>query len=179
MLNDEHVMQLVAEGDIKQLSVLFDRYHVRLYNYFFKMNYNKALSEDLTQNVFEKVIKHRATFKDKNSFAAWVYTIARNVNVDNYRLNKIKISEEVEIASVDRAEGEYCENNEEVLLLNKAMNMIKPEYKEILVLKRYQGMKYKEIGELLDITENNVKIKAHRAIKSLREQYYKLEKQSV
>jgi len=179
MLNDEQVMELVAQGDIKQLSVLFDRYHVRLYNYFYKMNYNKALSEDLTQNVFEKLIKHRSTFKNKDAFAPWLFRIARNVNVDNYRLNKIKISEGVEIAKLDKEEEVYCENTEQYAILNKAMNLIKPEYKEILVLKRYQGMKYKEIGAMLDITENNVKIKVHRAIKSLREQYYKLEKLSV
>jgi len=179
MLNDEQVMKLVAQGDIKQLSVLFDRYHMRLYNYFFKMNYNKALSEDLTQNVFEKVIKHRETFKNKNAFAPWVFRIARNVNVDNYRLNKIKISDGVEVSDIDQEEEVYCENTEEYAILHKALNMIKPEYKEILVLKRFKGMKYKEIGGMLDITENNVKIKVHRAIKSLREQYYKLEKLSV
>lgn len=143
------------------------------------MNYNKALSEDLTQNVFEKLIKHRKTFKNKNAFAPWIFRIARNVNVDNYRLNKIKISEEVEIASMDKVDNAYCENTDQYDLLHKAMNRIKPEYKEILVLKRFQGLKYKEIGTVLDITENNVKIKAHRAIKSLREEYYKLENQSV
>ncbi len=179
MLNDEQVMELVAQGDIKQLSILFDRYHLRLYNYFYKMNYNKALSEDLTQNVFEKIIKHRRTFKNKNAFAPWIFRIARNVNVDNYRLNKIKVSEEIEVASMDKEDEGYCGNTEQYDILDKAMSMIKPEYKEILVLKRYQGMKYKEIGAILDITENNVKIKAHRAIKSLRKQYYKLEQLSV
>ena len=62
MIADENIMQSVSNGGIPQLATLFDRYHIRMYNYFRKMNHDKSLSEDLTQEVFERVIKYRESY---------------------------------------------------------------------------------------------------------------------
>jgi len=60
---DEKIMQNVRDGNIAEMSVLFERYHLRLYNFFLKMGLQKDISQDLTQNLFYRIIKYRRTYR--------------------------------------------------------------------------------------------------------------------
>ena len=175
MQNDEQIMMAVAGGDLRQLSVLFDRYHVRLYNFFYKMNYNQALSEDLTQNVFERIIKYKHSFDGSNAFIPWMFRIARNVNADHYKSVKLKISDNVEVHTLDRPEETGDDLDNQKTILKRAMSRLSDDYREVLLMTRFQGLKYIEVADVLQCTESNVKIRVHRAIKALRKEYLKLE----
>ncbi|MEM9363026.1 MAG: sigma factor, partial [Bacteroidota bacterium] len=74
-LTDEILMQKVATGDLDLLKLLFDRHHTHVYNFLYKMSGDRMLSEDLTQDVFYKVIKYRGSYKN-GSFVSWLFTIA-------------------------------------------------------------------------------------------------------
>ena len=63
-ISDEIIMQRVKDGNLAEMSVLFERYHLKLYNFFLKLNKQKDISQDLTQNLFYRMIKYKHTFKD-------------------------------------------------------------------------------------------------------------------
>jgi len=175
MQNDEQIMMAVADGDLRKLSVLFDKYNVRLYNFFYKMNYNQVLSEDLTQNVFERMIKYKHSFDGNNAFIPWMFRIARNVNADHFKSIKLKISSNIEVHDLDRPEELIDDQDSQKRLLKRALSKLSEDYREVLLMTRYQGLQYKEVADVLQCSESNVKTRVHRAIKALRKEYLKLE----
>lgn len=81
-------MQRVKEGNLAEMSVLFERYHLRLYNFFFRLTMNKDISQDLTQNLFYRMIKYKHTFKNEHTFKSWIYQMARNLHTDYCKQQK-------------------------------------------------------------------------------------------
>lgn len=174
-LSDEIIMNRVKQGNLPEMSSLFERYHVRLYNFFLKLTFDKAVSQDLTQNLFYRVIKYRHTFKDDNSFKSWIYQMARNVHADYRKQNKRTGDrfENVEEYDENIAEHTAAFTEEEYEQLDKALLKLHPDQLEIIVLSRFQGLKYEEISKIQNSTVANIKVKMHRAIKQLREIYFK------
>jgi RNA polymerase sigma-70 factor (ECF subfamily) len=175
-LTDEIIMKRVKEGNLAELSVLFERYHVRLYNFMLRLTFDRSVSQDLTQNLFYRVIKYRHTFKEDHSFKSWIYQLARNIHVDFCKQQQ-KTSErytQVEEYNENFAEEKEGFNEDEYVKLEQAMAKLTPEQKEILVLSRFQGLKYEEISSIRDLSVPAIKVQVHRAIKQLREHYFKL-----
>ncbi len=172
---DEIIMQSVKEGRIEELSVLFERYNVRLYNFFLRLTMDRVISQDLTQNLFFRIIKYRKSFKNDMSVKAWIYQMARNLHID-YR-NQLKKSGDIFTRSgvmpsdVIDEEADYPEDDYE--RLEKAMLYLDADKKELLVLSRYQGLKYEEIAVITNQSVSAVKVAVHRAIKHLRTIYFK------
>lgn len=175
-MTDEELMNLVNNDDLKQLGVLFDRYQVKLYNYFIRVTNNTNLSEDLVQVVFERIIKSRNSYKGTGSFKGWIFRIARNAMMDHFKSRKIKVNENISVDSLDMVDDQ-SHNDREVIEENKkklraAMNQLKEEHREILVLTRYENLNYKEAASVIGLTENAVKARVFRALRSLRELYF-------
>jgi len=172
-------MEAVKNGDLQQASVLFDRYHKRIYNFLARTTLDRALAEDLTQNVFLRMIKYRNSYKEGNRFQSWIYQVARNVFADHYQAHKNRNSNFVSVEKMsdtmnDRTEEIDQEEREKIL--HRSLERLNDEQRELLVLTRFQHMKYEEVAELLDTTVANVKVRVHRAIAKLREHYFELEK---
>ena len=154
------------------LSILFDKYNVRIYNYFNKMIQNKMVSEDLTQDVFIKVIKYRTSYK-KGNFAAWLFTIARNIFSSYYQKTKKERTNEIDDDKLNINENLVSESNqEEIEHLQKALLKLSNSDRELIVMHRFQEIKYEQIAQIIGSTENAVKVKVHRAIKKLKEIYF-------
>jgi RNA polymerase sigma factor (sigma-70 family) len=182
-------MLLVKEGHLSELAELFERYHVKLYNFFLRLTLEKATSEDLTQNLFYRVIKYRQSWQPANgSFRSWIYRMARNVHNDHCTQSR-KVpgrpgSREDAVEGLeDEADGgsiesgfpagghEYTE--EHYGRLDQALAGLQPDQREILVLSRFQGLKYEEIARIKEISVPAIKVQVHRAIKHLRNLYFK------
>jgi len=171
-LTDEEIMLAIANGKIEMLSILFDKYNVRIYNYFNKMVQNKMVSEDLTQDVFIKVIKYRTSYKNGN-FAAWIYTIARNIFSSYYQKTKKERTNEIDDDKLNASENLVSESNqEEIEHLQKALLKLSNSDRELIVMHRFQEIKYEQIAQIIGSTENAVKVKVHRALKKLKEIYF-------
>lgn len=165
-------MLAIAAGKIELLSILFDRYNVRIYNYFNKMICNKMVSEDLTQDVFIKVIKYRTSYKNGN-FAAWLYTIARNIFSSHYQKTKKERSNIIDDDKLANNETLVSETNKEELEhLQKALLKLSNSDRELIIMHRFQEIKYEQIAQIIGSTENAVKVKVHRALKKLKEIYF-------
>lgn len=162
-------MLAVMNGDISQASLLFKRYHTSVYSYLARINRDSQIAQDMTQNVFEKMIKYRNSYQQQKCFKAWLFTIARNVNIDHHRKKKYSITDE-HVDMVDSAMGvhqrmEQQENNKK---LHMAMDRLAPEEKELLVLTKFERMKYHQVSTMMGMSESALKVKAHRAMKKLR-----------
>ena len=81
-VSDEQLIRWVAEGDASCLGTLFERHQKGLYNYALQLTRSPALSEDLVQELFLKLLKKASSFRGESSFKAWAYHILRNLNFD-------------------------------------------------------------------------------------------------
>lgn len=170
----------VKDGDLDKLGRLFERYKKPLFGFFYGMNKDAELSDDLVQNVFFRILKYRNLFRGDGDFKTWMFHIARNVNHDHYRKIKWKGKDSLEhweerLSNHENRDTEF-QRDEEMQLLSMAMDRLPEDKREILLLSKYQDKKYREIGEILGCTEGAVKVKVFRALQELREVYKKLEK---
>jgi RNA polymerase sigma-70 factor (ECF subfamily) len=159
---DEQVMEAVKNGDLPQASVLFERYHKRIFNFLAGMTMDRDMAEDLTQNVFLRMIKYRGSYREGNRFMPWIYQLAF---VDVEKMSETMADSE-----------ENGKQDEREQLLHQSMARLDEEQRELLLLTRFQHLKYEEVAVMLDTTVANIKVKVHRAIGKLREHYFELEK---
>ncbi len=178
-MTDEHIMEAVKNGELQQATLLFERYNRRIFNFLARMTMDRTLAEDLTQNVFLRMIKYRHSYRDGARFQSWIYQVARNVFSDHYQTVKNRYSQfvDVEKISENMADNDDTETqNEQEALLQRSMARLPEDQRELLVLTRFQHMKYEEVAEMMDTTVANIKVKVHRAILRLREFYFEMEK---
>lgn len=175
-MKDEMIMEAVKRGDLQQGSLLFERYHGRIYNFLSRMTADRETAMDLTQNVFFRMIKYRASYNG-DRFDSWIFKIARNVFSDHYRTNKVhKAAFTCDEKISDQADNIGDEQGERERLLYLSLEKLSPDQRELLILTRFQRMKYEEVAGIMDTTVSNIKIKVHRAIQKLREVYFELER---
>lgn len=170
-MTDEQIMLQVKGGKLDRLSVLFQRYQTPLYSFFVRQTQDETLSEDFTQSVFERILRYRYSYREDAPFRSWIYQIARNVRSDYYRLNKIRIDANVDMPSLKLEADNFADRidaQEDLKQLEQAIGQLKNEYREVLILGWIEKMKYTEVGEILGISEANVKVRMHRAVKQLK-----------
>ena len=176
-VNDEALMRAVRDGDLPKLGSLFDRHHRPLFDFLTRMTGNPHTAEDLVQEVFLRILKYRASYRDGASFETWAFRIARNVRADYFstRDPASPLTEEA-MESPDGAPGPegQLEQELESVRLQTALMSLREDRRELLVLARYQGMKHEAIAELLGIDVGAVKVRIHRALKELREIFLRI-----
>jgi RNA polymerase sigma factor (sigma-70 family) len=173
-ISDEIIMKNVKNGNLTEVSVLFERYHIKLYNYFLKMGLDYEISQDLTQNLFYRMIKYRLSYKDDLSVKSWIYQIARNLHMDycNSQKKSNDLFVKAETLSSDVPEEKEPFSEEDYEKLAKSLLALSDRQREIIVLSRFQGLKYEEISEIVDQSVPAIKVAVHRAIKQLRSIYF-------
>lgn len=179
-LSDNVLMLKVKEDDLDKMSLLFERYKRPLYGFFYGLNKEQELSEDLVQNTFLRILKYRHLFRGEGDFRAWMFHIARNVNNDHHRKKRVKATEDLEnwqerIGHHENQSNEM-QHNEEHHMLSMAMDRLPEDKREVLLLSKFEEKKYSEIGEVLGCTEGAVKVKVFRALQELKVIYKQLEK---
>ena len=169
-------MDKVKAGQLSELTELFERYSIPLYNFFLKLTMDGNTSEDLTQNLFYRIIRYRHTFNGSaGTFKSWMYQMARNLHADHCKQRQ-RITEVVKNAgnfpdNVPEPEETYKEHDYEKLKL--ALSGLGPVDRELIVLSRYEGLKYAEIARMKNMSLGSIKVQVHRALKELRELYFK------
>jgi RNA polymerase sigma factor (sigma-70 family) len=173
-MTDHQIMTDVRDGHVEKLAILFERHHVALFNYFLRLTGNRAASEDLLQEVFTRILKYRATYQGEDKFVLWMFKIARNAHIDLLRRHKevLPLDDQfVETADAEPTPESRLEREQDAALVAQALARLSPRKQEILVLSRFQNLKYREIAELLDCPVGTVKGLIHRAIEELGDIY--------
>lgn len=171
-------IQKAKEGDQMSFKYLLDTYWAYVFYYQLKNISNENDAEDVTIQTFSKAFDKINTYNDNYKFGTWLISISKNVYIDYIRKRKITINasthssdiEEVKQIVDDALSPEdkiIKEQNLEKLL--KDIKQLKPKYQEVIQLRFFQELSYKEISQKLNDPINNIKVKLLRAKKLLAE----------
>jgi RNA polymerase sigma factor (sigma-70 family) len=182
--SDHDIMLAVRMGEVRRLGELFERYHKPLYGFFVRLTNQPSASEDLVQIVFYRILKYRHTYRDEGKFSAWIYHLARKVAADHFRKHaRTPIPADPvdfhEHPDQDPAPDAQAGTADDLALMRRALARVSHEHREVLVLARLQHLNHQEIARLLDCSVGAVKVRAHRALKELREVYFKIRKEAA
>ena len=176
-IDDNQHMAAVKMGDTDSLVPIFNKYNVKLYNFFLHLTREKETSEDLTQTVFSRILSYKDSFDPEQSFKSWMYQIARNVHYKHHNKNKNLVSDYIESEELNDGGIEaisIMERTQRHQSLYDALKLLNAEQQEIIELSRFQDLKYEEIAKITGNTVGAVKVKVHRAIKKLKEVYFQI-----
>ncbi|MBI4833725.1 MAG: sigma-70 family RNA polymerase sigma factor [Planctomycetes bacterium] len=166
---DEILIGEYSRGNKKSLEKLYERYQMPLFNYIARLASDRALAEDILQEVFEKVIKNAASFSPAGdgSFAAWLYRITVNLCRDKQGSKwhtAVKLDNSLDCA----ADKTIAAENPKMKAIERALGALPAEQKEVVLLRVYGNMSFKEIAGILDCPLNTVLGRMHYAVKSLK-----------
>ena len=181
--SDAAVMLRVAAGDEASYNYLVGKYHRAMISFLYRMVHNQAVAEELAQEVFLRVYRSRESYRAEAKFTTWLYRIATNLAVNHARDTKHERSaQNVYLDAPDEESGttpdvaDDTPTIEQTLLRDERMAAIRahvmelPERQRMAVLMhKYQGMDYRQIGEVLKLSESATKPLLFRAYQTLRE----------
>lgn len=160
---------------------IFQQYHSPIYKYLLRMTQSSADAEDLVQETFIRVNKSLKSFRGNASISTWIYRIATNTSIDHFRKKggtdmQFDITAEedesagIQLASdTDASTDNLAAKNEMSDCVKSFIARLQPGYRIVLVLHDLQGLKNRQIAEVLDCSLDSVKIRLHRARKKLQE----------
>ena len=158
-----------AAGDTVAFDELYKEYYVRLFRYLYSRVGNKDDVPDLVQTIFLKALGHVEDWEAVGSPKAYLFTIGRNVLIDYYRKKK-----EIPASAIEMDTHEWQDESKSVEHLHtqkdeiaRGLTEMKESYREVVELRFFAELSYREIAEILDKREDNVRQMCSRAIKSL------------
>jgi RNA polymerase sigma-70 factor (ECF subfamily) len=156
---------------IEDFGGIYDKYVRRIYNFIYYKTHHKETAEDLTSQTFAKALNKLSDFNgERGSFSSWLYAIARNNVIDFYRTRKSNINvEDVWDLADDTDIERDIEAAQKLQKVKKYLKALKPEQREIVLLRVWGDHSYREIAEVMGKTENNCKVLFSRTMKKLRE----------
>jgi RNA polymerase sigma-70 factor (ECF subfamily) len=182
-MDDAQVMLRVRDGDDAAFNYLVERYRRAMISFMYRMVHNSAIAEELSQEVFLRVYRSRTSYSADAKFTTWLYRIATNLAVNHARDNKherpeVKASldetDEDTGLSMDLADDRP--NIEQEILRNERLRAIRkhvealPERQRMAVMMhKYQELDYRQIAEVLHLSESATKSLLFRAYETLRE----------
>ncbi|MBB6145274.1 RNA polymerase sigma-70 factor (ECF subfamily) [Silvibacterium bohemicum] len=182
-MSDAEIMLRVREGDDSGFEYLIQKYHKPMIHFMFRMVHNQAVAEELAQEVFLRVYRSRQSYRAEAKFTTWLYRIATNLGVNHARDTKYeRAAQNVYLDQPDPETGttpdvaDLTASVEQELVKDERMRAIRqhvlalPERQRTAVLMhKYQGLDYKQIGEVLKLSESATKSLLFRAYQTLRE----------
>jgi RNA polymerase sigma-70 factor (ECF subfamily) len=182
-LTDAEVMLELRSGNMAAFDVLLAKYRKPIIHFMFRMVHNQAVAEELAQEVFLRIYRSRETYRAEARFSTWLYRIATNLGVNHARDTRHeRAASTIYLDEPDSESGttpdvpDMTPSAEANILRRERMNAIRqhvlalPERQQTAVLMhKYEGMDYKQIGEVLKLSESATKSLLFRAYQTLRE----------
>ncbi|KPB06374.1 RNA polymerase sigma factor [Bacillus sp. CHD6a] len=152
--------------------VIYNKHHLDVYRFLICFSGNLNDAEDLTQEVFIRVLKNLPNFNCTNNLKTWIFSIAKHVAIDHYRKRKFAtIFREgffKQLESNNKKPDEEYEINEMKEIVHDAISKLKPSYRAVVILRGINEFSIKETSEILKCSESKVKVDYHRALKTLK-----------
>lgn len=171
MKTDADLAAVFQRGDDQAFATLYERHKRALFAFALRMLGDTDAARDIVQDAFLRVYERRGQLNRPESFRGWLFAIARNRCLTHLRGDRGRASledapEEAVTATIAADEREIEEN---VRLIRVGLARLKVEYREVLILREYQGLSYREIAEITEATEGAVKSRIFKARKALYE----------
>ncbi len=182
--SDAELIVAIKRGSLPAFNELVERHQRSLVNFFYHFSWDRQTAEDCAQEVFVKLYTHFATYEPQAKFTTFLYRVARNLWIDKLRAgagHPKPVSLEAPMAHGedrslrDRIPGalrtplEILEKEEQEEALRRAIDALPEEQRMVVILAERQGLKYEEVGQILDIPVGTVKSRMHAAIEKLKE----------
>lgn len=168
---DEDLLRLSTNGQKVAFEEIYARYSGRIYNYFLRMNRNDAAkAQDLTQDLFLKIIQNQSEFDTNRSFKTWIFSIANNMCKNIYRHEEVvkKAETELSYTSVNSMKMESTHDKSKFKqALSQALNEIEPIKKSSFIMRYKHDMSIKEIAEITKTSEGTVKSRLFYTLRQL------------
>jgi RNA polymerase sigma-70 factor (ECF subfamily) len=176
---DEELMNMVLKKNTRAFKILYSRYETSIYNFILRYAGNKEIAQDLLQETFTRVWFAAHLFNhETGSFRGWLYAIALNITRNEmsrkrYAYHYLEVSEvpyQNEPANPPSEEPDaQVEQTDLKNVIATALAKLNPLLREIVILKHYQQLKFKEIAEMTETPEGTLKARFHRAMAQLKE----------
>lgn len=162
-----------AQKNTKYFEGLYNKYYEQIFRYCHQRLDSEDEAHDITSQVFLKALTNLGKYEYKGvPFGSWLYRIAMSVVYQSFKDKKAEKTVNIDSivfknALTDESKEEIF-SSEEKLKLKLALKTLKKEELEIVELRYFENRSFKEIAEILDIKENNAKVKAHRVLGKLK-----------
>jgi len=181
-LSDEEVVRRIIEGERALFEILMRRYNQRLFRVTRSIVANDLEAEDIIQDAYVRAYEHLNQFEGRARFSTWLTKIAiyeayaRVRRVDHQKVDSISM---LEVRGMDmKANGrdpeEQIYNAELKTVLEKAFDALPDDYRSVFMLREIEGLSTAETAECLELSEENVKTRLHRARALLQRELYSL-----
>ncbi len=178
-MSDQELIQQFLSGDREGIEKLINRHKTKVYTYILLVVKNQQLAEDIFQDTFIKVIRSLVDgkYKDNGRFASWVIRIAHNLIIDHFRKEKQinTLSNDDYEADIFNSKKLSDQNIEDVLIREQITNDVRmlidelpEEQKQVILLRHYGGMSFKEIADQTDVSINTALGRMRYALINLR-----------
>ncbi len=182
-LSDAEIMLRVAAGDDSGFTYLIEKYHRAIVHFMFRMVHNQAVAEELAQEVFLRVYRSRASYRAEAKFTTWLYRIATNLGVNHARDHKHeRAAQNVYLDQPDSETGTTPDladahatveqdlvRQERFRAIREQVMALPERQRSAVLMHKFQEMDYKQIGEVLKLSESATKSLLFRAYQTLRE----------
>jgi RNA polymerase sigma-70 factor (ECF subfamily) len=174
---DEAVLiKQIQNGDNAAYSHLVEKWHSKIYRFAFRFFADEADAREITQKTFIKTFQGVSGLKDPEKFSSWIYRIANNLCLDELKRagRRKSTSLEAYIEQTGPLEGDesapdaILQNKELGTILQKALLTLPDEQRTVIILKEYEGLKFREIADILEEPESTVKSRLYYGLKSTR-----------
>ena len=180
---DEDLMVMYQKGEVRAFEVLLTRHRKPVYNFILRFVGDKETAEDLLQEAFMRVIKGAEAYKRQAKFTTWLYTIARNLCVDQSRRAKHRKAQSLDapmsnladsgtlldvIPGKEMASDRQTGNKQLHIRLHAALGRLSEEQREVFLMREFLDMPFKEIADVVGVPENTVKSRMRYALEKLR-----------
>ena len=184
---DEELLASYQQGEVGAFERLLRRHRGPLFTFLVRMLGDREKAEDLAQEAFLRIVKGAADWEQRAKFRTWLYTIARNLCVDQSRRDKFRRADSLDartpgdgaeegpalveqIAGGGPAPDRGAESTRLRPLLARALAALPAEQREVFVLREQAGVPFKEIAGMVGVNENTVKSRMRYALEGLRKQ---------
>jgi RNA polymerase sigma-70 factor (ECF subfamily) len=165
---EERLIRAAQRGDRAAFAALVEAYWERLYRWLFHMTRDRHAAEDLTQETFLKAFAGLHRFRAGTNFAAWVFRIAHNAWANQRRAESRRREPLPEdLAARECGPPEEAEGREALRDLARAVGRLPTEFRAALLLRAEQGLSFREIAEVLDLTEETARWRVFKARQKL------------
>jgi len=160
-----------AVEDMSRFSVLYDRYYSRIFRFVFQRLGDEDISADVTSKVFLNAMVHLKSYRHQGyPFASWLYRIARNEVNQHYRREKAERTYQAQWKDITDMVHDAQGRDDEVMMqqLARALRKLNAPDMEMVVMRYFEKRSFREIGDILSMTENNAKVRMFRIIQRLK-----------